>query len=282
MNSEFQKLENKKLTVVVSSCDKYEEVWYPFFYLLRKYWKDCKYEVVLSTENKKYTKQEVKTINASGKWCERLNCVLDNISSPYVLLFLEDFFIQGTVDSKEVENCIDIMNDNLDIACFYFKNINCNKREEVFYERYLELNPVPDNNMYILNFMVGLWRKSVLQEVLTNMKDSSPWDIEVNGYEKCKNIISKYKFYCSNGAYGYERDMQDVFPYLSKSKAGIGITKSKWLWNTKKFLKKEGIETTLNDLRTMSYFEFCYYEDIKPFIFKAKQFIIRRIKKLKI
>jgi hypothetical protein len=48
---------NKKedLTILVNSCDAYEDLWYPFFELFRINWPNCKYDIVLNTETKSYT-----------------------------------------------------------------------------------------------------------------------------------------------------------------------------------------------------------------------------------
>lgn len=42
------------LTIVVCSCDKYEDLWYPYFEIFKKNWSDCKYPIVLNTESKNY------------------------------------------------------------------------------------------------------------------------------------------------------------------------------------------------------------------------------------
>ena len=42
------------ITILVNSCDLYEDAWYPFFKLLQIQWKDCPYDVVLHTETKVY------------------------------------------------------------------------------------------------------------------------------------------------------------------------------------------------------------------------------------
>lgn len=268
--------DNQLVTVVVSSCDKYEEVWSPFFILFRKYWDDCKFDVVLNTESKQYTDYEVKTINAIGKWCERLNTVLDKIDTPYVLMCLEDFFLQGKVDSDEINRCTNIMNQKTNIACFYYKNIHCRKSEKTYYDKYLELQPTDDNNEYILNFQMGLWRKTVLQEILNIMSDKSPWEIEVNGFEPCKEVICSNRFFCSNRSYEYEMDNKDTFMY----NGFVAIRHSKILWKAKKFLRKEGIVVKFKNMKTMSMAEFYYFEKLKPLIKRVGQYLIRKYIKI--
>lgn len=271
---------NSMATVVVSSCDKYEEAWYPFFALFRKYWEDCKFDVILNTETKKCSEPDVITVNASGQWCGRLNSVLDYVTTPYVILLLDDFFFNKDVNKEEIDNCINIMNSDESIACFYYRYINCNKSNKIFYNKYYELLPLSENNMYLLNLQAGLWRKSVLQDILRKMSNNSPWDFEYYGYDNCKEILQNKHFYCSNNIEGYETDINDVISYYVKLKHGIGIRNSKWLWNNKKFFKREGINVQYKELKTMSWLECNYHEIVKPFVFKSKQFIKRRLKRV--
>lgn len=80
-----------EVTILVSSCDKYEDAWEPFFRLLNIQWPDCPYNIVLSTETKNYDCDflNVETINSSPKlsWSSRLKNVLTQISTEYVLFF---------------------------------------------------------------------------------------------------------------------------------------------------------------------------------------------------
>lgn len=46
------------LTIIVNSCDKYEDAWNPFFKLMEIHWpKSDKYQIILNTENKDYTRK---------------------------------------------------------------------------------------------------------------------------------------------------------------------------------------------------------------------------------
>ena len=42
------------ITIIVNSCDKYSDLWYPFFELLRIQWPDLSYPIILNTESKTY------------------------------------------------------------------------------------------------------------------------------------------------------------------------------------------------------------------------------------
>ena len=46
---------NQDLTIIVCSCDAYEDLWYPYFEIFKNQWPDCKYPIILNTESKTYS-----------------------------------------------------------------------------------------------------------------------------------------------------------------------------------------------------------------------------------
>lgn len=93
------------LTVVVASCDRYADLLAPFSALWRKYWPDCPYETVLVTETAPSERDglcfnRVIACGGGGSWCGRLVRALGQLSSPYVLLLCDDYFLEAPVDTK--------------------------------------------------------------------------------------------------------------------------------------------------------------------------------------
>ena len=82
--------------VLVHSCDKYSEAWELFFSLFFRAWKECPFQVYLSTEYNSFDNYKVKTINTGeGSWTRRLHKAVDSIDSQYIIILLEDFFLQA-------------------------------------------------------------------------------------------------------------------------------------------------------------------------------------------
>ena len=98
----------KDFTIIVNSCDKYEDTWFPFFKLMKIHWPCCdNYDIILNTETKQYTCDfmKLRTINGgtSATWSERLKNILEQIDTEFVLFFLDDFFI--LVDDGDLTSC---------------------------------------------------------------------------------------------------------------------------------------------------------------------------------
>ena len=45
----------ENVTILVNSCDNYDDLWLPFFTLLKKYWVPLNVRVILNTETKKFS-----------------------------------------------------------------------------------------------------------------------------------------------------------------------------------------------------------------------------------
>ena len=83
----------KRLAILVCSCDKYEDVWNPMFEMFFKFWEDCPYDVYLLTNNKKYDNYRVKTIITGDdvSWSKAFRTALESIKEEYVLIIMEDY-----------------------------------------------------------------------------------------------------------------------------------------------------------------------------------------------
>jgi len=98
--------------VLVSSCDAYADLWTPFFSLFWKYWSDCPYPVYLISNNQKFLHKKVIPLCVGGdhtNWSQRLCCALSRLDTNYVLLMLEDFFLQRKVMTKDVVSCLEAL-----------------------------------------------------------------------------------------------------------------------------------------------------------------------------
>lgn len=93
---------NSDCTVVVCSCNKYADLLGPFATLFRKFWPDCPFEAVLVTETAPQKGLSFDRVVACGdgtNWASRLVKALGEISTPYVLMLCDDYFLSGKVDT---------------------------------------------------------------------------------------------------------------------------------------------------------------------------------------
>ncbi len=167
-------------TLLISSCDRYADLWIPYFTLLRRRWSDCPFPVVLITEDQFPAIQGVRALGlGSGlDWSSLMIRALDAIDSPYVLLTLEDFFLRKEVDSARI------------LALF----------EEVQRKqlRMLRLIPRPgpttvipgvseygaiaSTALYRVSTQASFWHVETLRQLL--VIGETAWEFEVNGTKR--------------------------------------------------------------------------------------------------
>lgn len=183
-----------KCTLVICSCDTYDDTWLPFFKILKDRWPDRPYPIVLNTESKEfnYDDMKIKTFSLypppkKVNWGKRLIETLENIKTEYVLILLDDFFLEKTVNQNEIDKCIQWMDDNKNIAVFSFmptkgENIRDNKYE--FFEKR------PQNGEYRLNCQAAVWRREYL--IKYTRPHENPWEWELNGSKRSSRYTEEF------------------------------------------------------------------------------------------
>lgn len=227
---------NQDVTFLVSSCDKYEDAWHPFFELLHIYGGDFHYPIVLNTETKQYHSEhfDVRVINTPFKatWSERMMNVLQQIDTEFVFLLLDDFFLQSPFNHAQFDKVVEYMRSNPDAGVMHmtpsarFKNLP----PEMFFERtFDELN---------ITVTAVLWRRAYLQKILR--KHENIWDFEWYCGQRAKKYPEKIM--------QYSQAFPIIFDYKVIISEGYGITESKWLPKNKELFEKHGIDVDFEKL----------------------------------
>ena len=175
-----EKCSIEDVAVVVSSCDKYRDLWTPFFTLFFRYWPDCPYPVSLITNFETYSDTRVRTIRMGRdrNWSSILAGSLRRIREPLVLIMMEDYLLDRPVDTERIRRLVDYM-----------------KRKGA---AYLRLFPVPgpdvlcaDNPQlgeihkgaeYRLSLQAAIWDRRTLLKLLR--WGESPWELERLGSKR--------------------------------------------------------------------------------------------------
>lgn len=222
-----------KVTVLVNSCDSYEEIWTPFFILFKKYWPSCEYPIVLNTESKEFdfsdlnikTFQLYQATNKKIPWGERLIKTLEKIDSQYIIFLLDDFFFTDYVDVNRLNQCIEWMDENSDIATFGFTRTH---QPNIQDNKFPNFEKRPQEGEYRLNTQAAIWRK---EKLISYIKPhESAWDWELLG--SIRSSRYKERFYSAIEGKPY------IFVYDSLN---LGLRRGKWLKDNIDFFEKENI-----------------------------------------
>lgn len=207
-------------TIIVNSCDTYEDTWYPFFKLLSVNWENCSLPIVLNTDSKSFSYYglDIKTFNLYKRenvdWSTRLIETLKRIDTEFILFLLDDFFIKDYVQNDKVSKILDLLDKDKSVGCCYLypmKAIHTEKDNDFYFldnaERFQErykatskikfirdfFKPYQKKDLiglYVVNAQAAIWRKDVLLKTLR--KHESAWDWEVFGTIRANKIKEKF------------------------------------------------------------------------------------------
>jgi len=216
-------ISKKNCTIIVNSCDSYEDVWLPFFHALNDMWPVCSCKIILNTEHKsfKFDGLDIVTLNlapidGNKPWGWRLRKALSLVDTEFVVSLFDDFILEVPVNLDKLARCIRDMKANPDITAFYFNNIpGPNERDEL--HDGFELTG--KRNDYRLNSAPGVWRTKELVK-LTGEHDS-PWAWEFFG--SARTYGGNNRFYCA------QIGKEDTFVY--NYAMGGAIRRGKWVLN---------------------------------------------------
>lgn len=201
-------------SVLIYSCDKYSDVWEPFFTLFFRYW-ECPFRVYIATESKKCFTPGVTTINGLGTWTERMQKAVREIPTKYVIGMCEDFFFRRPVRQNIIDNCIMYMEHDYEAGCFNFEK-EYDQGIQLIPSEYLDFAEKPPGDHFQKSCQPTLWRREYLAELLEGKMDAWHWEWQVRDYP--------LKHYIWNGL----RD-ELVFEYGYHNNKWFGIQKGKWV-----------------------------------------------------
>ena len=224
------------VTILVNSCDLYEDAWNPFFRLLQIQWPDLQYPVVLNTESKSYSCDfmNVRTIHSGFdlSWSARLKYALNQIHTPFVLFSLEDFFLTEKVNVPAFDYALEKMRQNPSLGGITFRPLEVDEPPFLRNDLTHAFKVIKSKKPYRIKVLISLWDVSYLKSLI--MGDENPWI-----FEREFSIRSIYA--------GRTLLTQDytaappVFSYAINPKLNLGITKRKWLNGNKAFFESHGI-----------------------------------------
>lgn len=211
-----------KLTMVISSCEAYSDLWNNHVALLRENWPDRTINAVIVTDTEHENAYSDVSIFAAGDCMEmpqRIREFVKGCDSEYLLVTLDDYYVDRPIDTRKIQRAVSFMEEyELDYLRFWPYPHEKKKVEGVEKAFWIELE-----GNYKVNLYPAIWRKSFLEQTV---KDSlSAWEYEVSLTGIAKSLNAKCA-YSVNG----EFHIVDV------------IRKGKLLHPAKRFLDAKGLK----------------------------------------
>lgn len=210
-------MENK-FSVIVSTCDKFSDLWDAHIFLLNKNWAERNVETFLVTDKPTDRTFENVTVVAAGEKTEiteRLKVVMPMIKTEYILFTLDDYFLTQKIHTSAILEDIEIMKthklDYLQLYSMSMKALKNRKAVEIEPQIYLMDNEAGD---YIVSLYSGIWRKDFMEKTLAETLNA--WQYEVALTKMARNFHAR----CADS-----RRME--FPILDVIRKGKVLTKAK-------------------------------------------------------
>jgi hypothetical protein len=162
-----------KVSILISSCDKFKDVWPIFSFYFDKNWPDCDLNKFFLSNNEISNLEGFKSITVGDdlSWSSNLQLALKQISTDYVLIMLDDVFIDGKVNNKDFNV---ILNDFIDLKGNYLKLSPRPKSNIKSNSPYF--NTLPPDSLYRATAVFTIWKKETLLELID--VNENPWEFE--------------------------------------------------------------------------------------------------------
>jgi hypothetical protein len=163
------------IAVIVVSCDKYADLWKPFFALFRKFWPDCPYTTYLLSNHAVWADNSITGVQVGDdtSWSGNLRRSLVSIKEDNVIMFLDDLFLLKPVDTDGLKAiCAEFL--KADGNCLKLNpTVRGDKPHNVWFDQSFAGAP------YRVSTVLTLWKKSLLNELLTD--GETAWEFEIKG-----------------------------------------------------------------------------------------------------
>lgn len=176
-----------KISILVSSCDKYADLWPLFSYFFNKNWPDCELNkyLISNSNSSNIDGFEQLNIGADLGWSSNLIKSLKHIKTPYVLMLLDDVFIKSRVDNLLFNN---ICKEFIESEGNYLKFLTHPKSNKKSHSIYF--NILPKGSLYRSTSVFALWNKETLVKLLK--EDENAWEFELEGAKRSDQFDQFY------------------------------------------------------------------------------------------
>ncbi len=217
--------------ILVASCDKYKDLWKPFFTLFFRYWADCPYPVYLGSNHNIYDDSRVKTVTVGDDrdWSSGVRLMLERIPYPYIIILLEDYLIYKRVDTLRIADLLSYQKKK-NAACL--RLFPCPGPDENCPDN-IEVGSIRKGAMWRLSLQPAIWDKQAFISLLR--EGETPWELEVKGSMRTDKFDAPFLSVNENAI------KEPLLSYFCTA-----VVKGKWLRDAILLCEKEGIEIDLN------------------------------------
>jgi hypothetical protein len=166
-----------EIPILVASCDRYSDLWDPFFQIFRHRWPDCPFPIFLGSNHLARNNAQITTlaIGDDRGWADSVRRMIDCLPGEYAILLLEDFLFTATVDTGRVKRLVEIARQE-QLGCLRLSPYPAPTKKIA---RFPELGELERGADYRVSTQAAIWRLSTLRRLLH--PSFSAWQFELTG-----------------------------------------------------------------------------------------------------
>jgi len=243
--------------ILISSCDSYQEVWYPFFTLFFRYWPDCPFPIYLITNRISYPDRRVHSMKLGDDqgWGTNILIALNSIAETHILYLQEDYLLERFVDTARIFRLLNYMKKR---QAGYLRLYPCPGPDLPSADNHMEVGEISRLAPYRVSLQAAIWHKPTLQALL--LQGESPWQMERFGTKRSQELNVPFLCVQNNGVDDIIDD--PAIPYYCTA-----IVQGRWVRGAVDLCTREGIHLADRALPIETDFQKWWRESrIRPWI----------------
>jgi hypothetical protein len=174
------------VSIVVSSCDAFFDAWRPFAFFFRKFWPGCPFPVYLITNELDVRSSIIRAIHVGEDrgWASNMQLAMQQIATPYILYFQEDYFLNTAVDEEQLARDLVFALES-DAASLCFRDLSGLETQPTAPNE--RLMTVPRESKGRTRLQVTLWKRDALIPILQPGEDA--WEMEAQGSPRTRDLL---------------------------------------------------------------------------------------------
>lgn len=231
------------VAIVVGACDKYRACFGPFCHGMSKYWPEPRWPLKFVTNFvTPPCGDSIKVGDDGGDWSYAMRAAMAMIQEPIILWFIEDFWLTALTDTKAVGEFADLIRqDKVDhIQLMPTWKPRRDKGTCPFDDRLLvfAVNPPGMFSNYRASLQVGLWRKSVFEDLIRI--GETCWEFEVKGTRRSEVYGDRFV--------GVKKCLyvHHATPNDDPAYERLPVSKGKWTSAAQLYAEREGLAIDLS------------------------------------
>lgn len=212
-------METKTYEIIISTCDKFSDLWDANVLLLNRNWPDRNARTWLVTDaptDRQLPGVQVFSAGAGTEITQRLQGVLEQITTEYVIFTLDDYFLTQPIDQKKIQRALRFMEEYAaDYLQMYRQPKGFLRRDgakEVQQYPGIYLLDMAEGD-YKVVLTPGIWRTDFMRKTLKGTLNA--WQYEVSLTQTAREVQA----ICATSNFG-------EFPYLDVIRKGKLLRKA--------------------------------------------------------